>query len=52
LEDKIKEDIALKMRDRGQVNKWKKTPMDTLENLMEKEEGQCGKALKTWVKWT
>jgi hypothetical protein len=38
--------------DRGQLNKQKKTPIDALEHLTEKKEGQAGEALKTWVMWT
>jgi hypothetical protein len=38
--------------DCGQLNKWKKTPMDVLENLAEKKEGQAGEALKIWIMWT
>jgi hypothetical protein len=30
----------------------KKTPMGSLENLVEKKEEQAGEALKMWVKWT
>jgi hypothetical protein len=52
LEEKIKEDKASKKTDHGQLNKWKKTPTDALEHLMEKKEEQAGEALKTRVKWT
>jgi hypothetical protein len=41
LEEKIKEDKALKKMDRGQLNKWKNTPMDDLEHLAGKE-GRTG----------
>jgi hypothetical protein len=47
LKEKIKEDKASKKMDRGQLNKWKKTPMGALEHLTEKKEGQVGEALKT-----
>jgi hypothetical protein len=52
LEEKIKEDKASKKMDRGQLNKRKKTPTDTLEHLVEKKEEQAHEALKTQVKWT
>jgi hypothetical protein len=52
LEEKIKEDKSEKKRDRGQLNKRKKTLIDALEHLTEKKEEQVGEALKTWVKWT
>jgi hypothetical protein len=52
LEEKIKEDKAAKKMDHGQLKKRKKTPIGTLEHLVEKKEGQAGKALKMWVKWT
>jgi hypothetical protein len=52
LEEKIKEDKETKKRDRGQLNKRKKTTMNTLDDLAEKKEEQAGKALKTRVKWT
>jgi hypothetical protein len=52
LKEKIKEDKATKNMDRGQLNKWKKTPTDSLEHLTEKKEGQAGEALKTRVMWT
>jgi hypothetical protein len=52
LKDKIKEDKASNNMDRGQLRKWKNTPMDTLDHLVKKKEGQAGEALKTWVMWT
>jgi hypothetical protein len=39
LEEKIKEDKALKKRDRGQFSKWKKTSTSALEHLTENKEG-------------
>jgi hypothetical protein len=39
LEEKIKEDKASRKTDRGQLRKWKKTPTDSLEHLVEKEGG-------------
>jgi hypothetical protein len=39
LEENIKEDKAAKKRDRGKLSMRKKTPTDTLEHLMEKEDG-------------
>jgi hypothetical protein len=38
--------------DRGQLSKRKKTPIDALEHLVEKKEGQVGEALKMRVMWT
>jgi hypothetical protein len=52
LEEKIKEDKSSKKKDRGKLNKQKKTPMGALEHLMEDKEEWVGKALKTRVKWT
>jgi len=39
LEEKIKEDKEAKNMDCGHLSKWKKIPTDTLEHLVEKEEG-------------
>ena len=44
-------DRSARKTDHGQINKWKNTPMDTLEHLVEKKEEQAGRALKTRVKW-
>jgi hypothetical protein len=38
--------------DHGQLSKQKKTPMGSLEHLVEKKEEQAGEAFKTWVIWT
>jgi hypothetical protein len=39
LEEKNKEDKAVRNMEHGQLNKWKKTPMGALDHLMEKKEG-------------
>jgi hypothetical protein len=39
LKENIKEDKASKNMDHGKLSKWKKTPTDSLEHLMEKKEG-------------
>jgi hypothetical protein len=52
LDGEIEEDRSTRKMDRGQLNKWKNPPMDALEHLAGKKEGQVGKALKTWVKLT
>jgi len=52
LEENIEEDKASKKMDHGKLSKWKNTPRDTLEHLMEKEGGHAGEVLKTRVKWT
>jgi hypothetical protein len=52
LKEKIKEDKETKNIDRGQVRKWKKTLMVSLENLTEKKEEQVGEVLRMRVMWT
>jgi hypothetical protein len=52
LEEKIKEDKAVRKMDHGQLNKQKKTSTSALEHLTEKKERQVGKALKARVKLT
>jgi hypothetical protein len=49
LEEKIEEDKEAKKRDHGQINKWGKTSMSALENLMKNKERQADEALKTQV---
>jgi hypothetical protein len=39
LEEKIKEDKAVKKKDHGKISKRKKTLMSALEHLTEKKEG-------------
>jgi hypothetical protein len=36
----------------GQLNKWKKPPLDALEHYVTRKERQAGEALKTQVKLT
>jgi hypothetical protein len=48
LNEKIKDDILTRKMDRGQLNKWKNTPMDALEHRAGKKE----KSLKKRVNLT
>jgi hypothetical protein len=52
LKEKIKGDKASKNMECGKLSKWKKTPTNTSDHLMEKEKGQAGEVLKMRVKWT
>jgi hypothetical protein len=36
--------------DHGKLNKWKNSPIDSLEHLAGKMERQAGKNRKMWVK--
>jgi hypothetical protein len=50
LDENIEENRSTRKMDRGQLNKRKNPPMDSLEHLMGKMERQAGEAQKTWVK--
>jgi hypothetical protein len=52
LKEKINEDKATKKMDRGQLDKRKETPTNSLEHFTESKEKQVGKTLKMRVKWT
>jgi hypothetical protein len=52
LDEKIEETNQARKMDRGQLNKRKNPPMDTLEHFAGKKERQAGEAWKTWVKLT
>ena len=52
LDGEIKEDRSPRNMDRGQLSKRKKPPIDALDHLMGKNDGQAGEALKMWVKLT
>jgi hypothetical protein len=52
LNEKIEEDKSTRKMDRGQLNKGKNPPMDSLENLTEKKERQLDEAWKMQVKLT
>jgi hypothetical protein len=38
--------------DHGQLDKWKKPPLDALDHRMRRKERQAGEALKTRIKMT
>jgi hypothetical protein len=52
LNEKIEEERSKKKMDRGQLNKWKKSPTDALEHLVGNKERQAGEALKMRVMLT
>jgi hypothetical protein len=52
LDEEIKDDISERKTDRGQLNKWKNPPLDTLEHCVRRKERQDGEALKMQVKLT
>jgi hypothetical protein len=52
LDERIKDDISTRNKDRGQVKKWKKPPLDALEHYARRKERQVGEALKIWDKLT
>jgi hypothetical protein len=52
LDKKTKENRSARKIDRGQLSKRKNPPIDSLEHLTGKKEGQAGKAWKIWVKLT
>jgi hypothetical protein len=52
LDEEIKDDRSTRKKDRGQVSKWKKPPLDALEHHARRKERQAGEALKIWVKLT
>jgi hypothetical protein len=52
LDEEVKDDRSTRKTDRGQLNKRRKPPVDTLENLAGRKERQAGEALKMWVKLT
>jgi hypothetical protein len=43
LNENIKEDRSRRKMDRGQLNKQKNTPMDALENLVERRKDRLAK---------
>jgi hypothetical protein len=44
LDEKTKENISTRKRDRGKIIKLKKPPIDDMENLVGKKDGQAGKS--------
>jgi hypothetical protein len=52
LDEEIEDDRSTKKKDRGQLNKNKKPPLDALEHHTRRKEIQAGEALKMWVKLT
>jgi hypothetical protein len=52
LEEEIEDDRSTRNRDRGQLNKWKKPLLDSLEHRMRRKERQVGEAWKKWIKLT
>jgi hypothetical protein len=52
LDEEIRDDRSTREKDRGQLNKQRKTPLDDLEHHATKKERQASEAQKTWVKLT
>jgi hypothetical protein len=52
LDEETEDDRSVGKMDRGQLSKWKKPPLDSLEHHVRRKERQVGKALKTWVELT
>jgi hypothetical protein len=52
LDEEIEDDISTRNMDRGQLNKYRKPPLDALEHRAKREEKQAGESLKRWVKLT
>ena len=46
---KIEDGISTRKKNRGQINKQKKPPLDALEHRMRRKERHASKALKTWA---
>jgi hypothetical protein len=47
LDEEIKDNRSTRKMDCGQLNKWKKLPLDALEHRVRRKERQAGEALKT-----
>jgi hypothetical protein len=52
LDKGIKDDRSVRKKDRGQLSKQRKLPLDALEHRMKRKERRVGEALKTRVKLT
>jgi hypothetical protein len=52
LDEEIKDEKSVRKKDRGQLSKQKKPPLDALEHHARRKERQVGEALKTRVKLT
>jgi hypothetical protein len=52
LREEIEEDRSERKTDHGQLNKWKKSQLDALENHTRRKKRQVGEALKTRVNLT
>jgi hypothetical protein len=52
LNEDIEDDGSTRNTNHGQLNKWKKPPLDALEHHPRRKERQASEALKTWVKLT
>jgi hypothetical protein len=52
LDEEIEDDRSTRKKDRGQLSKRKKPPLDALEHCTRRKERQAGEALKTRVKLT
>ena len=52
MDEEIEDDRSVRKKDRGQLNKWKKPPLDALDHRERRKERQASKALKTQVKLT
>ena len=50
MDEEVKDTRSKRKKDRGQLNKQKKPPLDALEHRMRRKERQAGEALKIWVK--
>ena len=52
LDEDIEDDGSTRNMDRGQLNKWKKPPLDALEHRARRKERQAHEARKKRVKLT
>jgi hypothetical protein len=52
LDEEIEDDRSTRKKDRGQLSKWKKPLLDSLEHRTRRKERQDDEALKMWVKLT
>ena len=52
LVEEIEDDRSARKKDRGQLSKQKKAPLDALEHRARRKERQVGEALKIQVKLT
>jgi hypothetical protein len=52
LDEEIEDERSARKKDRGQLNKRRKPPLDALKHRVRRKERQAGEALKIWVKLT